>query len=353
MGQWKKRLTIMAAVGALAVTSLTGCGSVDNDEAVATVGEEKITYGVANFYARMEQAQYETYYASWMGTTGEELWAQEVEEGSTYEDTLKDSLLETLEDMYLLKQHAEEYEVALTEDETKAIQDAAEAFDEENALEDKEAVSGYQKYVEELLTIFTIQSKMEEPMKAGVDTEVSDEEAAQKSMKYVYFSYSKTDDEGNSEDMTDEEKKELMTTAQGFADSLKDGAKDFDAAASEAGVEVQTATFDSESTSPDADLIAAADALENEGDVTDVIESDNGIYVAQVTSMLDRDATDTKKESIIEERRQEQYDSLLESWREETEIVENENVWKKIKFSKLGVTIQQSADDAAADTATE
>lgn len=83
MGQWKKRLTIMAAVGALAVTSLTGCGSVDNDEAVATVGEEKITYGVANFYARMEQAQYETYYASWMGTTGEELWAQEVEEGST------------------------------------------------------------------------------------------------------------------------------------------------------------------------------------------------------------------------------------------------------------------------------
>lgn len=353
MRRWKKRLTIMAAVGALAVTSLTGCGSADDEDVVATIGNEELTYGVANFYARMEQAQYETYYASWMGTTGEALWTQEVEDGTTYEDSVKKSLLEALEDLYLLKQHAEEYEVALTEEEDKAIQEAAAAFDEDNALEDKEAVSGYQKYVEEVLTLLTIQSKMEEPMKAGVDTEVSDEEAAQKSMKYVYFSYTKTDEDGNSEDMTDEEKEELKTTAQEFADDLKASeAKDFDAAAAEAGVEVQTATFDSESTSPTADVIAAADALENEGDVTDAIEADNGIYVAQVTSMLDREATDTKKDSIIEERKQEQYDSLLETWREETEIVENEKVWKKVKFKELGVTITQSAE-AYDDTTAE
>ncbi len=73
-------------------------------------------------------------------------------------------------------------------------------------------------------------------------------------------------------------------------------------------LEVQTATFDSESTSPTADLVKAADALE-EGDVTGIVESDNGIYVAKLTSNLDREATDAKKESIVEERKQEQYDS--------------------------------------------
>ena len=63
----------------MALTSLTGCTSFDNDDAVATVGKEEIPAGVANFYARMQQAQYETYYAPMMGTTGEALWQQERE----------------------------------------------------------------------------------------------------------------------------------------------------------------------------------------------------------------------------------------------------------------------------------
>ena len=46
-------------------------------------------------------------------------------------------------------------------------------------------------------------------MKEGVDEEVSDEEAAQKSMQYVYFPFTTTDDSGNSTEMTDEEKEDL------------------------------------------------------------------------------------------------------------------------------------------------
>lgn len=71
--------------------------------------------------------------------------------------------------------------------------------------------------------------------------------------------------------------------------------------------------FDAKSTSPDAALIEAANALAAEGDVTGAIESDAGVYVAKLTSLLDREATDQKKASIIEERKQEQYDSLLKN----------------------------------------
>ena len=66
-------MAVLTVAGALALTSLTGCTSFDNDDAVATVGKEEIPAGVANFYARMQQAQYETYYAPMMGTTGEAL----------------------------------------------------------------------------------------------------------------------------------------------------------------------------------------------------------------------------------------------------------------------------------------
>ena len=342
----------MTAAGALALTSLTGCTSFDNDDAVATVGKEGIPAGVANFYARMQQAQYETYYAPMMGTTGEALWQQEMEEGKTYEESTKETLLLNLENLYLIRQHAEEYEVALTEEDTKAIEEAAKKFDEDNALEEKEAVSGYKKYIEEYLELVTIQSRMDPKMKEGVNEEVSDEEAAQKSMKDVYFPYSTTDADGNTKDLTEDEKKELKKTAQTFADTLKvSETKDIDALAQKGGYEVKTTTFDSESTAPNADLVKALDALTTEGDVTDVIESDYGIYVGKLTSLLDREATDTEKTNIVAQRKQEQYDSLLADWRKETEITENKKVWNKIDFEKQGVTAKQSDDqyDDAAD----
>lgn len=335
-----------AVAGVLAMSLLTGCGSVDNDDIVAKVGKDEITVGMANFYARMQQAQYETYYAGAMGTTGEDMWEQEVDEkGTTYEESVKESLLTSLENLYLLKQHASEYEVIVTEEEQKKIQEAAVKFDEDNSLEGKEAVSGYKKYVEEFLRMATIQQKMDAPMKAGANEEVSDEEAAQKSMKYVYFPYSITDADGNTTDMTDEDKAELKKKVQEFADNLKASeAKDIDAAAAAGGDEVRSTTFDAESVSPDAGLVKAVDALTAEGEVTGVIESDYGLYVGKLTSFLDREATDQEKINIIEQRKQEQYDGLIETWRKETEIEENQKVWNKIDFKRLGVTIRESEE---------
>lgn len=345
-----KRAAVLAMAGVFGTACMTGCsGSLDTDAVVATVGGEDVTFGVANFYARMQQGQYETYYAGMMGTTPEEMWSQEYTEGTTLEDETKDGVLEMLEDLYVISQHADEYEVALTEDEEKAISDAAAQFDADNTDEAKEAVSGYRKDVEKLLELLTIQNKMEKPMKEGVDEEVSDEEAAQKSMQYVYFPFTTTDDSGNSTEMTDEEKEDLRSAAQDFDDQVKDG-EDFESAAESADVEVRTTTFDSESTSPDADLIAAADTLEAEGDVTDVIETDSGLYVARLTSLLDRDATDQEKQNIVEQRRQDQYDSLLEDWRDAADITVNEKVWAKVDFEDQGVTIITSeTEDGTAD----
>ena len=342
MKQWKRRAAAVGIAGIMAVTGLTGCGSMNNDDVVATVGKSEIKLGVANFYARMQQAQYETYYAGLMGTTGDEMWSKETG-GKTYEQTVKSDVIKSLENLYILKQHMADYDISLTDDEKKAIKKAADEFDENNALEDKEAVSGYTKYVKELLELETIQPKMKAAMTADVDTDVSDEEAAQKAMKYVYFTYTKSDTDSTST-MSDDEKAEVKKKAESFAENLKNSdTKDIDIAANEAGLEVQTATFDSESTSPNADLVKAADALETEGDVTDAIETDSGIYVAKLTSMLDRTATDTKKQSIVAERKQDAYDSQIKKWRKATDISVKKSVWKKVDFQKQGVTVRDTS----------
>ena len=354
MVRFGKRAVVLTAAGVFTAAAVTGCsGSVDTEAVVATVGDEEITLGVANFYARMTQGEYETYYAGMMGTTAEEMWSQDYDEDHTFEESIKDTIMENLENMYIIAQHADDYEVSLTEEEEQAISDAAEQFSADNTDEAKEAVSGYKKDIEKYLELATIQSKMDSKMKEGVDEEVSDEEAAQKSMQYVFFSYTSTDEEsGEVTDLTDAEKESLKTTAQTLADRTA-GGEDMETVAAELGAEVQTATFDGESTSPNTDLVAAADALENEGDVTDVVETDNGLYVARLTSLLDREATDTEKENIVEERRQDQYDSLLEEWRNGTEIDVKEKVWRKVDFEDLGVTITTSEDESTDEGTTE
>lgn len=356
MVRFGKKVAVLTLAGAIAAMSVTGCGSIKEDATVATVGEEKITLGVANFYARLQQGQYETYYAGMMGTTGEAMWSQDASDGKDYEEQTKDNIMESLENLYLLSQHASEYNVSLSDDEKKAIKDAAEQFGKDNTDQVKDVVSGSTDTIEKLLELLTIQNKMDTAIK---DTEtvtaddITDDEAAQKSMQYVLFSYTTKDDSGNSTTLSDDEKETLKTTAQNFVDSVKGGA-DFGTAATEAGVEAQTATFDSESTSPNSDLIAAANALANEGDVTEVIETDKGLYVAKLTSLLDREATDSKKASIVTERKQEKYDEVLKGWKEDTKIKVVKKEWKKVDFKDQGITITTSkTSDTGSDTGSD
>ena len=145
--------------------------------------------------------------------------------------------------------------------------------------------------------------------------EVSDEEAAQKSMEYVYFSYTSTWrwSPGSVAELTDEEKQAKQNQLQKRSQNAQKQGKILRQLQPGTRNRGAKTAFDAKSTSPDAAPIEAANALAAEGDVTGAIESDAGVYVAKLTSLLDREATDQKKASIIEERKQEQYDSLLKN----------------------------------------
>ena len=342
MKNLKRKIFLAASVAVLSTVVLGGCGKLNDSEVVAEVGEDKITAGVANFYARMQQAQFETYYSGFMG---DNMWETELSDGVTYESQVKDTLIENLENMYLMEDHMKDYNVELSKEEKEKITSAAKEFVENNALADKEIVSGDEENVERVLTLLTIQNKMEPAMKSGVDENVTDEEAAQKQMEYVTFSYTKTGTDGTTSAMTDDEKALVKETAQNFVNQLQAaGNTDLDAAAQEAGLEVQTATFDSDSTSPDADVVKAADSME-EGQVSDLIETDSGCYVVKLTSLLDREATDAKKTEIVEQRKTDQYDSLLKKWKKDTTVKLHKKVWEKISFIDQGVTLKQEEEE--------
>lgn len=329
-----KKAAAVAVAAVLAVTAV-GCGSVKDSDVVATIGGEEVTAGIANFFARYQQAEYETYYA---GTMGEDMWSTEISKGKTYEDTMKKQILEMLENLYVLEDHMGDYNVELTEEEQNQITEAAKKFDEANGLEEKEAVSGDPKNVERMLTLVTIQEKMKKAMVADVDTEVSDEEAAQKRMQYVHVPLTKEKEDGSTEQMTEKEKAEAKKQAEAFQKAVKSGA-DFEKTAADQKLKAETMTFDEESTNPDEGLMTKANAL-GEGEVSEVITTDSGYYVLKLTSLLDREATDNEKEVIVEERKGKQYKDLCEQWKKEAKIEVNENVWDKISFEKQGVKMK-------------
>ena len=331
----KKRLFALALAGVLAVATLTGCGSLKGDETVATVDDTKINADLANFFARYTQATYETYYSAYLG---EDMWTSDASDGKTYEESVKNTVLESLENMILLEKHMDDYNVSITDDDKTTIKEAAQQFLDDNSLDDKNLVSGNKKTVNRALTLMAIQQKMRVAIQSKADTEVSDEEAAQKSMDYVFISYQTKDDSGNSKDVSDDEKTKLKSQAQAIASGLKDGG-DMNELAEANGATVQTMTFDKDTTSPDKDLIKAADALE-EGGSTDVIETDNGCYVAKVTSLLDRTATDSKKSQIVQERQTKLYDDTVDGWRDKAEIKVHKSVWKKVSFQKVSVKMK-------------
>lgn len=287
----KKRALILALAGIMAA-SLTGCGSLKDDAVVVKAGDEEITAGVANFYARYTQAQYETYFASYFG--GDDMWTKNASDGKTYEESIKETLLDDLKNMALLEKHMKDYDVKLTKADKKAINNAAEEFDKANSQKKKDKVSGSEENVKRVMTLMVIEQKMRSAIVAEANVNVTDEEAVQKHMQYVEFDYT------TSSDSSDDEKKQVKEKAAAFAEGAKT-AEDFASYATEQGTEAKDATFDSDSVSPSKEVVKAADKL-GEGELTGVVESDTACYVAKVTSLNDEAATETKKQSLLTEK---------------------------------------------------
>ena len=82
-----------------------------------------------------------------------------------------------------------------------------------------------------------------------------------------------------------------------------------------------------------------------------MIETESGYYVVQLTSLLDREATDTEKDNIVKERQSEKYTETLEGWTKDTEIKVFDKVVKKIDLQ--GLEVKAKAEEKEETDATD
>lgn len=328
----KKRLVALLLSGALAVSVLAGCGSgMDKNAVVAKAGATEITLGVANFATRLVQASYDDFYTAYFG---EDVWNTDMYgNGTTMEANVKASVMESLYEMYALKEHMADYGVGITTEDTEAISKAAEAFISANSTEAIEALGADREIVETYLTLVTIQSRMYNEIIKDADTNVSDEEAKTSAYSQVYVSKtSYKDDDGNTVEYTDDELALLAKTVEAFAAAAeKDGLAD---AAEDYGYSVTSGTYHADSTLTE-EVESALEAMTEDGQVSDVIETENAYYIVQMDSVVDTDATESRRESIISERQSELYTEVVEGYLEEMDWELNQKVWAQISFDNL------------------
>ena len=89
--------------------SLSGCGGVNKDAVAITMTSDdkdaiEVTMGYANFAARIQQAGYDSVFASIMEMY---YWTNDsyAKDGKNMQESIKDSVLESIETQYLLEKH--------------------------------------------------------------------------------------------------------------------------------------------------------------------------------------------------------------------------------------------------------
>ena len=426
MSRYGKRILAAGVCAMMTMGLLTGCSS-STGKTVAKMGDAEITLGEAEFMLRYNQAKTQGYLGALFGE-GSNVFQQDLTgSGQAYGVTMKESVMNDLKDMILMEQHMSDYNVELTDEEKAAIEETAKEFLAENSKDVLKALAATEETVTRVLTLYTIQSKMQTAIEADVDTEVSDDEAAQKSIQYVYFTIPETESEaedtteaesGSEEDTTEAvtdaaeesgetvaetesetvsetetaaeetseavsengtedaseavsendteeateaeteesaEKKETRETAQSVIDAVLGGETLEDAVkAVDENKSVTDYSYGADEETLNENLKNVADTLSDGEIAAEPVEGENGFYVVQMVSTFDREATDQKKEEIINDRKQELLNSVLEGWATDSFDID-EKVWDTVTFDDI-ITLKsteaetEEGTDDAADT---
>ena len=347
-----KKVTALVLAGVLGAATLTGCGNktVDADAIVAKMDDGNVRLGVANFMARYTQSAYDSIYVTYFG---EDYWSQDMSgEGKTMEEDIKDDIMDQLKTYYALAAHMDEYDVKITKSDQKKIDKAAKEFIKANDKETVEAMSATEQDVAEYLRLVTIQQRMQEKIEADVDTNISDEEAAQRTFSYVEISTEgTTDEDGNTVEYSEEELTELKNKAEALAGS---GAEGFETTAEVQQLDVETFSYKAgeEDEEMDQAVLTEADKLK-EGEMSGVIETDTAYYVVRLDSEFDQEATDERKDEIVEERKAELYEKVCDEFTEDFKFKIDKDVWKSVSFEELFTMKEVESEDSEETEETE
>lgn len=338
-----KKAAVTALVCVTAAGMMTGCGNkkLDGTKTAVTVNKQEIPLGVVSLTARMQQAQAEAMYKMYLGGGDDmSIWSTKMGDDSdeTYGENAVTTTVESIEKMCLEKEHASEYDVEITDDEQKALEEAAKNFIAANSEETIAELAVDEDMVKTFLELETYDVKMKEAIEATADIKLDEKEYQQ-----MAFSYASVRVSGDN--LTDDDIKTNKENIQKFFDKVKeDPTADFSTLGDEISTDM-TATSGTCPTYEEGDDSAAngdayPDDVRNalrkleEGELnSEIIKTDSIWYVVRLDSKDDENATDSKKESLTSTKKDDFYNDTTDGWVKKADIKEESKLIKKIKIT--------------------
>ena len=338
-----KKAAVTALVCVTAAGMMTGCGNkkLDGTKTAVTVNKQEIPLGVVSLAARMQQAQAEAMYKMYLGGGDDmSIWSTKMGDDSdeTYGENAVTTTVESIEKMCLEKEHASEYDVEITDDEQKALEEAAKNFIAANSEETIAELAVDEDMVKTFLELETYDVKMKEAIEATADIKLDEKEYQQ-----MAFSYASVRVSGDN--LTDDDIKTNKENIQKFFDKVKeDPTADFSTLGDEISTDM-TATSGTCPTYEEGDDSAAngdayPDDVRNalrkleEGELnSEIIKTDSIWYVVRLDSKDDENATDSKKESLTSTKKDDFYNDTTDGWVKKADIKEEPKLIKKIKIT--------------------
>ena len=352
---------LLAAMLVLAAgCSAPGAGGTktkDGDKVLFTYDGTKVTLKEAWVYTKMEAKQMESVYSQYYG---ENFWNMAVDEaGTTFEDTIKENVVNQIKKIIVLVKKAPDYKCSLTEDDKAECKKFAEAFaKDQTGKEIMKECGATEKDLQKIYEDNKLAHKVQEAMVKDTDTNVSDDEARVSKVNRVTFSTVEYNEEtGEEKKLNEKQKDKLKKRAEKALADIKKGDKDIKKVAEENNYSDQMEETFAKGESEEGKKFEKVVAKLKDGQLADeLIETDHGYVIVQLVAKTDKDATKQHREEIIKERQQDAFNKKYDEW---TKDLEKEWDYKKdvdqdlMAQMKLGEEPEEATTAAQPETTTE
>jgi foldase protein PrsA len=308
-----------------------------------TVDGEKYKLKDLAFYFYTVEAQYESYDQIFGGSGA--YWDMTSDDitGTTMRDAAKETAINTALYNEVLYNQATSEGYTSTEEEIKVADESAAKLIDESLSKEVIAKNHFSK---ELLSKMLSKASLvdryrrdrldalnidKEAIKAGV----SFEEYKQYDVEYLFVTTSKTDEEGKTTAMTDQEKADALAKLKSYIDKAKtteDWSKLLPE--DEKTVTYKKSSFIKSDTTFEDALKTKLMAMSN-GQITDVYEGEDGYYLVRMINNNSSERYDSEVESAIEAKEKEEFEKIYADILKEHEYKINYDTLKTLRMGTL------------------
>lgn len=327
-----KRLLWLPVILLLEVFLLSGCDK-DKTKIVFTTGfEEDVVFKIEDISCTKSEIMIylvntENIYDE---VFGEKIWKVPYEDGDV-ESRYKETILARISQIKAMNLYAKEIGVNLNDEEKKNISMAANEYFSSLSNEEKQLFNVSEDLLYNMYAEFAVANKVYEEVTKGVNPEISDDEARTVTIRSILIKTYNIDENGNKIQYSQQMKADAMKRAYEILGKIKAG-EEFEILEADYNEDEKSSYSFARGVMPK--VIEDAAFNLDEGEVSDVIESEYGYHIIKVISNFDEEQTDINKQLIVSKRKEEAFVETYDNYIKTLTSSINMDLWNSISYER-------------------